>query len=274
MDEPVLRADRLTKQYGPVTVVDGVSFELAAGRTLAIVGESGAGKSTIAAMLTGLAAPSSGAVVVCGEDRSQPARSARVRRRRGHQLQLVSQDPFTALDPRQPIGSVVAEALAIAGRGSRGNRAARAAELLEAVGLGARHAAAVPRALSGGQRQRVAIARALAAEPAIIVLDEAVSALDVSVQAQVLNLLRDLQRDTGTAFVFITHDLAVVRQIAHDVLVLERGRVVEQGSVDAVLGAPREPYTRVLLDSTPRHGWKPVARRDRRPAAGVPGAAG
>ena len=268
MDEPVVRARALTKRFGVVTVVDDVSFELAAGRTLAIVGESGAGKSTIAAMLTGLAAPTSGAVVVCGEDRSQPARSARVRRRRGRQLQLVSQDPFTALDPRQPIGSVIVEALAIADRAPRAQRPARAVELLEAVGLGGRHATAVPRALSGGQRQRVAIARALAAEPAVIVLDEAVSALDVSVQAQVLNLLRDLQRETGTAFLFITHDLAVVRQIAHDVLVLERGRVVEQGAVGAVLDAPQEAYTKVLLDSTPRHGWRPKARRPAGAAAG------
>jgi peptide/nickel transport system ATP-binding protein len=199
-------------------------------------------------------------VEVCGEDRSQPARSARVRRRRGRQLQLVSQDPFTALDPRQPIGSVITEALAIAGIGARSSREARAKRLLERVGLGARYATAVPRELSGGQRQRVAIARALAAEPEVIVLDEAVSALDVSVQAQVLNLLRDLQRETGTSYVFITHDLAVVRQIAHDVLVLEAGRVVEQGTVDEVLSAPREDYTRVLLDSTPRHGWKPRAR--------------
>ena len=266
MAEPVVRAEGLTKRYGVVTVVDDVSFELAAGRTLAIVGESGAGKSTIAAMVTGLAAPTSGRIVVGGEDRSVPGRSARVRRRRGQQLQLVSQDPFTALDPRQPVGSVIAEALAIAERAPKATRAARAVELLEAVGLGARYAGAVPRALSGGQRQRVAIARALAAEPAVIVLDEAVSALDVSVQAQVLNLLRDLQRETGTAFLFITHDLAVVRQIAHDVLVLERGRVVEQGTVDRLLGAPQEAYTQVLLDSTPRHGWRPRARR---PAAAL-----
>ncbi len=256
----VVRAEGLVKRYHDITVVQDVSFTVAPGQTLAIVGESGAGKSTVAAMLTGLVAATGGTVEVCGEDRSRPASSARARRRRGRQLQLVSQDPFTALDPRQPIGSVIGEALAIAGRASRVTRPGRTAELLDAVGLGARHAGAVPRALSGGQRQRVAIARALAAEPEVIVLDEAVSALDVSVQAQVLNLLRDLQRDTGAAYVFITHDLAVVRQIAHEVLVLEGGRVVEHGSVDEVLSTPQQAYTQVLLDSTPRHGWKPKAR--------------
>jgi ABC-type glutathione transport system ATPase component len=263
---PVVHADRLVKTYGTkdqVTVVSDVSFSLHAGRTLAIVGESGAGKSTIAAILTGLIAASGGTVQVCGEDRTQPARSARVRRRRGRQLQLVSQDPFTSLDPRQPIGAVIMEALAIDGRFPRANRRARTTQLLEAVGLSERHAGVTPRLLSGGQRQRVAIARALAAGPEVIVLDEAVSALDVSVQAQVLNLLRDLQRDTDTAYLFITHDLAVVRQIAHEVLVLEAGRIVEQGPVDDVLSRPRRDYTKLLLNSTPRHGWKPTPRAHR-----------
>jgi peptide/nickel transport system ATP-binding protein len=260
---PVIRVNGLAKTYGSkdrVTVVQDVSFTVRHGRTLAIVGESGAGKSTIAAILTGLTPASAGTVEVCGEDRSEPARSARARRRRGRQMQLVSQNPFTALDPRQPIRSVISEALSIAGIGTRTRRRDRTLQLLEAVGLGARHLDLTPRALSGGQRQRVAIARALAAEPEVIVLDEAVSALDVSVQAQVLNLLRDLQRATHTAYVFITHDLAVVRQIAHEVLVVQSGRVVERGPVDNVLSAPQSEYTRVLLDSTPRHGWKPTAR--------------
>src|SRR5207253_606720 len=145
----------------------------------------------------------------------------------GSQLQIVAQDPFTSLDPRQRIGNAIAEAVALHTSLDRTRRADRVLELLDAVGLSPRHAEVTPRALSGGQRQRVAIARALAAQPPVMVLDEAVSALDVSVQAQVVNLLNDLQARTGTAYVFITHDLAVVRQIAHDVIVLQRGRIVE-----------------------------------------------
>ena len=261
-DQPVVRVSRLVKSYGHGehrhTAVDDVSFTLQHGRTLALVGESGAGKSTIGAVLTGLHAATSGAVEVCGQDRTHPARSTRMRRHRGSQLQLVAQDPFTSLDPRQTIGHAVAEAVALHTRLDRAQRHRRVLELLDAVGLSARHSPVPPRALSGGQRQRVAIARALAAEPQVVVLDEAVSALDVSVQAQVLNLLRDLQASTGTAYVFITHDLAVVRQIAHDVIVLRHGRIVEQGYADDVLDRPQEIYTRLLLASTPRTGWKPV----------------
>jgi ABC-type glutathione transport system ATPase component len=241
--------------------VDDVSFTLAPGRTLALVGESGAGKSTVGAVLTGLHAATSGTVEVCGEDRTRPARSTRVRRHRGSQLQLVAQDPFTSLDPRQTIASAVAEAIALHTDLDRTQRRERVLELLDAVGLSARHAAVTPRALSGGQRQRVAIARALAARPQVVVLDEAVSALDVSVQAQVLNLLNDLQERTGTAYVFITHDLAVVRQIAHEVLVMRHGRIVEHGTTDDVLEHPRQDYTRALLASTPRPGWTPLLSR-------------
>jgi ABC-type glutathione transport system ATPase component len=262
---PVIRVDRLVKRYGhgegAHLAVDDVSFTLDAGRTLALVGESGAGKSTIGAILTGLHAATSGTVEVCGEDRTHPARSTRLRRHRGSQLQLVAQDPFTSLDPRQRIGNAIAEAVALHCRLDRARRQERVLELLDAVGLSQRHAAVTPRALSGGQRQRVAIARALAAQPRVVVLDEAVSALDVSVQAQVLNLLNDLQARTGTAYVFITHDLAVVRQIAHDVIVLRQGRIVERGGVDDVLGRPQQDYTRLLLASTPRPGWTPVLSR-------------
>lgn len=262
----VVQADGLGKTYHarrhPVVAVADVSFTVEPGRTLALVGESGAGKSTVASILTGTTAASAGTVRVCGEDRSVPARSTRHRRRRGKQLQLVAQDPYTSLDLTQRIGSIITEALTIAGIGSRSTRPARALELLQAVGLGERHLTLTPRALSGGQRQRVSIARALAAEPEVIVLDEAVSALDVSVQAQVLNLLRDLQTRTGTAYIFITHDLAVVRQIAHEVLVLQHGRTVEHGPVDQVLDTPQDAYTRMLLASTPRPGWRPVARAE------------
>lgn len=257
--EPVIRVDRLVKRYGPHTAVDDVSFTVRPGRTLALVGESGAGKSTIGAVLTGLHAATSGTVEVCGEDRTRPARSTRARRHRGSQLQLVAQDPFTSLDPRQTIGSALAEAVALHTRLDRDQRRRRVQELLEAVGLAAHHATVTPRALSGGQRQRVAIARALAAQPRVLILDEAVSALDVSVQAQVLNLLNDLQAGTGTAYVFITHDLAVVRQIAHSVIVLRHGRITEQGSTEDVLDRPQNDYTRLLLASTPRPGWTPVS---------------
>ncbi|HET9655286.1 MAG TPA: ATP-binding cassette domain-containing protein [Kineosporiaceae bacterium] len=263
--EPVIRVSNLVKRYGhgeaAHTAVDDVSFTVEPGRTLALVGESGAGKSTIGAILTGLHAATSGTVEVCGEDRTRPARSTRARRHRGSQLQLVAQDPFTSLDPRQTIGGAVAEAVALHTRLDRAQRRDRVLELLDAVGLSARHASVTPRNMSGGQRQRVAIARALAAQPRVVVLDEAVSALDVSVQAQVLNLLNELQARTGTAYVFITHDLAVVRQIAHDVIVLRHGRIAEQGTTDDILDRPQVEYTRVLLASTPRPGWTPALSR-------------
>ena len=261
MNDTVLSVEHLVKRYGdgPV-VVDDVCFEVRRGRTTALVGESGAGKSTIGSVVTGLQGATSGRVLVCGEDRARVARSARERRRRGAQLQLVPQDPYTTLDPTQRIGDALAEAVVLAGV-VRAERATRVADLLAMVGLGPTHADLTPRSLSGGQRQRVAIARALALSPDVLVLDEAVSALDVSVQAQVLNVLNRLQRDLGTAYLFVTHDLAVVRQIAHDVVVLRHGRVVEAGPVDDVLDRPREDYTRLLLDSTPRPGWRPVGRR-------------
>ena len=258
----VIRVSHLVKRYGhgaaTHVAVDDVSFTVAQGRTLALVGESGAGKSTIGAILTGLHGATSGIVEVCGEERSRPARSTRLRRHRGSQLQLVAQDPFTSLDPRQRIGNAIAEAVALHCRLNRPQRRERVLELLDAVGLSARHATVTPRALSGGQRQRVAIARALAAQPQVVVLDEAVSALDVSVKAQVLNLLNDVQARTGTAYVFITHDLAVVRQIAHDVIVLRHGRIEEQGGVEDILDRPQQAYTQLLLASTPRTGWTPV----------------
>lgn len=257
---PVVEVEHLAKSYGGLTVVHDVSFTVDKGRTLAVVGESGAGKSTIAAALTGVIDATAGRVVVCGEDRSRSGRSGRVRRRRGAQLQLVSQDPFTSLDPAQRVGSAIAEVVALHDNLTRDQRRTRVVELLESVGLGAGHLASPPRALSGGQRQRVAIARALAARPQVIVLDEAVSALDVSVQAQVLNVLAELQRATDTAYLFITHDLGVVRQIADDVLVLQYGRMVEHGSAAEVLDAPQKDYTKQLLNSTPRPGWVPQRR--------------
>ena len=225
--------------------------------SLAIVGESGSGKTTIARMIVGLERPTRGTVIACGRDRSQPARSAKDRRRRGREVQIVFQDPYTSLDPRQTAEATLDEILRLHHGWPADRRRARIAELTELVGLDARQARALPRALSGGQRQRVAIARALAAEPRILILDESVAALDVSIQAQVLNLLADIRDETRVSFVLISHDLAVVRQLTDDVIVLHRGRVVERGPTPRVLDGPQHPYTKRLRASVPRPGWKP-----------------
>jgi peptide/nickel transport system ATP-binding protein len=240
-----------------VTAVQDVSFSVPSGGSLGIVGESGSGKTTIARMLCGLEAPTTGTITVAGRDRSRPVRASAERRRRGHELQMVFQDPYTSLDPRQAVAGCLEEALRLHTDLDAAGRRARIDELLEHVGLDARHARSLPRALSGGQRQRVAIARALAASPSVIVLDEAVSALDVSIQAQVLNLLNRLRAETGVAYVFISHNLAVVRQVCDTALVLERGRVVEHGQTGEVLDRPQHEYTRRLLASIPVPGWDP-----------------
>jgi len=174
---------------------------------------------------------------------------------------MVFQDPYQSLDRRQPVRDAIEESLHLHARSlDKAARRARVDELLDSVGLDERQGAALPRALSGGQRQRVAIARALAAEPRVLILDEAVAALDVSIQAQVLNLLADIREQTGVAFLFISHDLAVVRQLCDDAVVLHRGRVVETGQVDQILEAPREEYTQRLIASIPRAGWRPKRR--------------
>ena len=250
----------------PFVAVDDVSFAVARGASLGIVGESGSGKTTIARVLAGLERASSGMIVVAGRDRSTPARKSSERRRRGHELQMVFQDPYSSLDPRQRIGSCLDEALRLHTTLAPEERRARTLELLDQVGLDVRHARALPRELSGGQRQRAAIARALAAAPVAIVLDEAVSALDVSIQAQVLNLLNDLRAETGVAYVFISHDLAVVRQVTDDVLVLQHGQVVEHGTTETILRDPQHDYTRRLLASIPTPGWDPhlISNRSQR----------
>jgi peptide/nickel transport system ATP-binding protein len=245
--------------------VDDVSFHLPPRGSLAIVGESGAGKTTIARMLTGLERPTAGTVIAAGHDRSRPSRRAAERRRRGRELQIVFQDPYASLDPRQHVGAAIEEVLRLHTTLDRRARGARVRELAESVGLDERQIASRPGPLSGGQRQRAAIARALAAAPRILVLDEAVSALDVSIQAHVLNLLRDIRASTGVAYVFISHDLAVVRQIADRTIVLRRGRIVEQGPTDQVLDHPRHEFTRTLLAAVPGPGWSP--RRGNRTSA-------
>jgi oligopeptide transport system ATP-binding protein len=265
--EDIIRADRLSKVYRlrghggteEMTAVDDVSFALPEGSSLAVVGESGSGKTTLARMLVGLTQPSAGQITIAGHDRSQPTRRAADRRRRGRDIQIVFQDPYSSLDPRQSAVSCIDAVLKLHFRLSPAARADRALQLCDQVGLDERQARALPSALSGGQRQRVAIARALAAQPRILVLDEAVASLDVSIQAQILNLLADI-RDSGISYILISHDLAVVRQITDHILVMRRGRVVEEGSTGQVLDAPRQPYTRLLRSSVPGHGWKPTRR--------------
>ena len=254
---PVLEAVRLRKQFGGLVAVDDVSFRLLPGRSLAIVGESGAGKTTIARMLVGLEQATSGSITACGHDRSRPPRSTRDRRRRGREVQIVFQDPYTSLDPRQSAESAVDEVLRLHHGWAADRRRARVAELMDLVGLDSRQSRALPRSLSGGQRQRVAIARALAARPSILILDESVAALDMSIQAQVLNLLADIRDESHVSYILISHDLAVVRQLSDETIVLRRGTVVERGPTDQVLDNPGHPYTQQLRASVPRPGWKP-----------------
>jgi oligopeptide transport system ATP-binding protein len=254
----MLEVSGLSKRFGDFTAVDDVSFSVPAGGSLAIVGESGSGKTTIAKMIVGLERPTAGTITAFGHDRSRPARSARDRRRRGRDVQIVFQDPYTSLDPRQSAADALDEVLRLHHGWAAARRAARVAELIALVGLDSRQARVLPRSLSGGQRQRVAIARALAAEPRVLILDESVAALDVSIQAQVLNLLADIRDSTGVSYVLISHDLAVVRQLTEQAVVLWRGKVVEQGPTASVLDNPAHEYTQRLRASVPRPGWKPV----------------
>jgi ABC-type glutathione transport system ATPase component len=251
----------LRKVFGDHVAVDDVTFELGEGGSLAIVGESGSGKTTVARMLVGLERATSGAIVFAGQDRSLPSRSRVDRLARAHEVQLVFQDPYTSLDRRQTVVQCLDEALRLyyPRVTSQARRSQRDA-LAEMVGLDDRQLRALPRALSGGQRQRVAIARVLAADPRLIILDEAVAALDVSIQAQVLNLLADIRERTGVSYILISHDLAVVRQLTQSVVVMHDGAVVERGETGRVLDEPQEPYTRILRDSVPRAGWRPRRR--------------
>lgn len=258
METKGLVVEGLRKRYGDHTAVDGVSFTLPPGGSLAIVGESGSGKTTTVRMLVGLERADGGTVRLDGRDRSARARGRAERLARAREMQMVFQDPYLSLDPRVTVRGCLEEVLRLHTGLDEAARRARAAALLDRVGLGAREAAALPRGLSGGQRQRVAIARALAVEPRVLVLDEAVAALDVSIQAQILDLLREIRAQAGIGYLFVTHDLAVVRHIADEVLVLKSGGVAESGPVDRVLDAPEHPYTRLLLDSVPRRGRRPA----------------
>jgi len=234
---------------GTVRAVDDVTFDIAAGRTLGLVGESGSGKTSVARAILGIAPMTGGRILLGGRDVTTAAGSDRRQIRRD--AQMVFQQPTTSLDPRMTIGATIGEPL-IHLLGLRGRSlATRVAELLDLVGLETEYARRRPRQLSGGQRQRVAIARALATSPSLVVCDEPTSSLDVSVQAQIINLLVRLQSELGLSYLFISHDLGTVRQIADTIAVLHLGRIVEHGAVDKVLGAPTDDYTRTLLAAVP-----------------------
>ena len=260
--QPLLRAERLVRHFATrrhlfsragrvVRAVDDVDLAVMPGETVGIVGESGCGKSTLGRLLLRLIEPTAGKVYFDGKDLGTlDARALRERRR---SLQIIFQDPYSSLNPTMTVASLLAEPLRLHRLAqSAADVNARVAELLRTVGLSPDHARRYPHEFSGGQRQRIGIARALAVEPKLIVCDEAVSALDVSVQAQVINLMRDLQRRFGLAYVFIAHDLAVVRHIADRVAVMYLGRIVEIGNKEEIFSRPRHPYTRALLDAVPR----------------------
>jgi len=234
---------------GRLRAVGGISFTIMPGRTLAVVGESGCGKSTLARLVTLIERPSAGTLVLDGVDAIDPPAGAATKLRRS--VQMVFQNPHGSLNPRRKVGVILEEPLAINTDLSKQDRTRQALAMMAKVGLGAEHYGRYPHMFSGGQRQRIAIARALMLHPRLVVADEPVSALDVSVQAQVLNLLMDLQEQMGLAYLFISHDLAVVRHIAHDVLVMYLGLAMEQGPKQRIFARPLHPYTQALLAATP-----------------------
>ncbi|QNP48027.1 ATP-binding cassette domain-containing protein [Diaphorobacter aerolatus] len=274
-DTPLLQVDELTRSYdlpraklfGPrdqVHALRGVSFALQAGKSLGVVGESGSGKSTLARLVMALDTPTSGSVRLQGRDlhRLAPAELRAARR----DFQMVFQDPYGSLDPRQSVERIITEPLAALERSSRSEMKARAADVLAQVGLRGTDAEKFPHEFSGGQRQRIAIARALITRPRLIVADEPVSALDVSVQAQVLNLMQDLQQQSGLSYLLISHDLAVVSHLCDEVVVMHQGRIVERGTPSELFTNAQHPYTQSLIAAVPRIA--PGMARARRAARG------
>jgi oligopeptide transport system ATP-binding protein len=268
---PIRRGLLVDRTVGHVKAVDGVSFELEEGQTLGVVGESGSGKSTTAYAVLQLLRPTAGSVQFEGHELTR-LRGETLRRMR-REMQIVFQDPYASLNPRMTVGRIIAEPLQTHGIGTRRSRRASVARLLELVGLEASYTNRYPHEFSGGQRQRIGIARALALNPKLIVCDEPVSALDVSIQAQILNLLKDLQRDLGLTYVFIAHDLAVVHAMSDTIAVMHDGRIVEQGPAEQVYAQPETDYTRALLAAVPvadpeRMQRRKAERRRLQPALG------
>ena len=268
---PLLQVEGLTKTYGQgrsgkVFALADVDFSLNKGETLGIVGESGSGKTTLGRTLLRLTEPSAGRVRVDGEDiAGLSLRALKPLRRR---LQIIFQDPFGALNPRHTVGKVIGEPLAVHGVGSKAERAAKVHDLLDAVGLEPDAVDRYPHEFSGGQRQRIAIARAIALEPDLVVADEPVSALDVSIQSQILNLIADLRRERGIAFLFISHDLSVVRHVSDRVAVMYFGRIVELAETDALFASPAHPYTVALLSAVPHVAGDAMPAIERVPVSG------
>jgi oligopeptide transport system ATP-binding protein len=258
---PLLHVSELTKHFpvrsgiliertvDHVKAVDGVSFDVAEGETLGLVGESGSGKSTTGYCILQLLKPTSGSITFEGTELTTLKREEMRRMRR--ELQIVFQDPYSSLDPRMTVGDIVAEPLIAHGIGTKRDRRARVRELLDVVGFNPTYTNRYPHEFSGGQRQRIGIARALALSPKLIVCDEPVSALDVSIQAQILNLLKDLQRDFRLTYLFIAHDLAVVRSVSDRIAVMNRGKIVEIGPAEQVYTNPQDEYTQALLSAVP-----------------------
>ena len=259
-EAPFLEVDNLTKYYpvrggiwsakiGDVRAVDGVSFAVARGETLGLVGESGCGKSTLGRTLIRLEDPSDGRVLFEGNDLARATRDELFRLRRD--IQIIFQDPYSSLNPRLTVGEIVREPLVVHRMGTRAEQLETVRSLLETVGLTGEMLDRYPHEFSGGQRQRIGVARALALDPKLVIADEPVSALDVSVQSQVLNLMVRLQRERGLTYIFISHDLSVVRHVSDTVAIMYLGRIVERGPVDRIFERPAHPYTRALLESIP-----------------------
>ncbi|KRA25483.1 ABC transporter ATP-binding protein [Microbacterium sp. Root61] len=258
--EPMLSASGVSKTYvrrgkEPVRAVIDATIEIPRGGALGVVGESGSGKSTLARMIVGLEHADTGDIRIDGKERRTVGNSRAERLARARSVQMVFQDPYLSLDPRMTAGRAIEDALRLHKPLSTTDARARVIELLEQVGLSDVHAQARPRTLSGGQRQRVAIARSLAIEPDVLVMDEATSALDVSVQAQVLSVVETIRRERGLTVLFISHDLAVVRRLCDETVVMKSGEIVERGNTVQMLKAPQHPYTRLLIDSVPRPDW-------------------